>query len=124
VTIQFTQIPGSGEGEASQGQIAGTVLNLSDPAKYRIVIYAHTDFWYVQPLVKHPYTPIKRDGRWSNWTHLGSRYAALVVARSYQPPAKVQALPEEGGDILAIEEVPAARAKQVADEQIRPPMKR
>ena len=107
VTVKFTEIPPAGAGPESQGNIAGTVTGLEKPETYKIVIYAHTDAWYVQPLTDDPYTDIAPDGGWSNWTHLGYRYAALVVRPSFQPQSKSQALPHVGGDVIARVEVPA-----------------
>lgn len=110
VMIDFTQVPVAGEGPESQGNIAGDVRGLENPERYKIVLYAHTDWWYVQPLRSDPYTDIASNGRWSNWTHLGYRYAALVVRDTFQPPAKTQSLPHVGGDVIAEAEV-AARAR-------------
>lgn len=107
VRIEFTEVAPRGEGPESQGNIAGRVVGLTDPGKYRLVIYAHTDWWYVQPLISSPFTSLAEDGKWSTWTHLGHRYAALVVRPSYRPPEKVQSLPPVGADVLAVAEVPA-----------------
>ncbi len=90
VTIEFTRVPQSGSGSGSRGDIEGSVLGLNEPRQYKVVLYAHTDWWYVQPLVSDPYTDIGSDGKWSNWTHLGHRYAALVVRPSFRPEARVQ----------------------------------
>ena len=105
VIIKFTEVPPAGAGPQSQGDIAGIVTGIEKAESYKIVIYAHTDAWYVQPLTDDPYTDIAPDGRWSNWTHLGHRYAALVVRPSFQPPSKTQSLPRVGGDVIARAEV-------------------
>lgn len=105
--VTITQIPPRGEGEDSQGNIAGSVTGVAAPEKYKIVIYTHTNQWYVQPLIDAPYTPINEDGTWSNWTHLGYRYAALLVRPSFQPKATLLALPQVGGDVIAKVEVAA-----------------
>jgi hypothetical protein len=102
VKVDFTQVPGCGGGSESQGNIGGVVTGLDSPERYKVVIYAHTDWWYVQPLADSPYTRIGADGKWGNWTHLGQRYAALVVKDSFSPPATVQGLPEK--DVIAVEE--------------------
>lgn len=107
VVIKFTQTPPAGGGPESRGDIAGRVTGLESPEKYQIVLYAHTDWWYVQPLVSAPYTDISPDGTWSNWTHLGHRYAALLVKSTFQPPAKTQFLPRVGADVIAKAEVSA-----------------
>ena len=107
VTVKFTEVPASGAGPQSQGDIAGTVTGLKKAETYKVVIYAHTDAWYVQPLADDPYTGISPNGVWSNWTHLGHRYAALIVRPSFQPPSKTQSLPQVGGDVIGRFEVSA-----------------
>jgi hypothetical protein len=107
VAIDFTQVPVSGEGPDSRSDISGKVIGLPNPGGYKVVIYTHADQWYVQPLADDPYTDIAPDGRWSNWTHLGRRYAVLVVRPAYRPSAKTQALPKVGGDVIARAEVVA-----------------
>lgn len=101
IKIEFTEVPKSGAGANTQGNIAGKVSGLPNPQDYKIVLYAHTNLWYVQPLTIEPFTEISRDGHWSNWTHLGRRYAALVVRNSFEPKAKIMTLPLVGGDVVA-----------------------
>ena len=108
VMVEFTEIPKAGAGSDSQGNIAGVVKGISNPENYKIVLYAHTDRWYVQPLTSDPYTDINSAGIWSNWTHLGYRYAALVVLDSFHPKAKIMTLPHVGGDVIARGEIAAA----------------
>jgi hypothetical protein len=50
-----------------------------------VVIYSHTDRWYVQPYDVRPYTTIRSNGVWAKTIHLGETYAALLVKRSYIP---------------------------------------
>jgi hypothetical protein len=107
VTVEFTEVPKAGAGAGSQGNIAGVVKGISSPENYKIILYAHTNWWYVQPLTTDPYTDISGTGSWSNWTHLGYRYAALVVRKSYHPEAKIMTLPHVGGDVIARGEVAA-----------------
>jgi len=107
VKIIFTEIPPRGEGSDSRGDIAGKVVGAKSPQNYKIVLYAHTDRWYVQPLIDDPCTAIGNDGTWSNWTHLGYRYAALMVRTSFRPEPKIQILPKKGGDVIATAETPA-----------------
>jgi hypothetical protein len=111
VKIAFTQVPVNGEGSDSRGDIAGRVTGLTHPGSYKLVIYVHTDQWYVQPLANDPLTDIAADGQWSNWTHLGRRYAVLVVRPEFRPMAKTQVLPKVGGNVIARAEV-AANGRQ------------
>lgn len=107
VTVNFTLVPRAGAGPADEGDIAGRATGLDSWEDYRIVLYARTDRWYVQPLVDDPFTLINADGSWSNWTHLGRRYAAVLVRSSFRPQARSQTLPPIGGDVIARAETPA-----------------
>lgn len=82
------------------GRIMGKVVDGEPGAK--IVLYARSDAWYVQPFKKDPFTNVAEDGSWNNITHLGLEYAALLVRVGYQPHSKMQSLPAVGGDILAV----------------------
>ena len=80
----------------------------------RIVLFARDGGWWVQPLVDKPFTDIQANSTWTNSTHLGTDYAAMLVEDGYQPPATIDALPREGGPIIAVKTVagagrPAAR---------------
>jgi hypothetical protein len=90
-------------GDAPMARIGGSALNA--PADARVVVFAHTDVWYVQPYVAAPYTA-PRNGQWATGTHLGTEYVALLVTAAYRPPATTSSLPALGGPILA-----AARAQ-------------
>ena len=104
VVVSFDRVPLQGAGDDSRGDISGSVSGLEKPGQYKIVIYAHAHRWWVQPTADKPLTDIGVDGKWSNWTHLGNRYAALVVKPGYQPPNNPQSLPEVGGDVIAVVE--------------------
>ena len=45
----------------------------------QIVLSARSGTWYVQPYADQPFTRIRPDGTWSNSTHLGTEYAALLA---------------------------------------------
>jgi hypothetical protein len=105
--IEFINVPPCGAGANSRGDIAGQIYNLEDSDKYKVVLYAHTDRWYVQPLISHPFTNIDNSGKWSNWTHLGNRYAALVVKLAFKPPSKSLSLPV-GDDVILTAETPSS----------------
>jgi hypothetical protein len=107
-TVTITKAPPAGKGADSRGNIEGRVEGLPNPDTYRVVIYAHTDRWYIQPEVDSPFTNIDAKGHWTNWTHLGGRYAALVVRPSYKPAPELRALPPIGGDVIAQAEAPAS----------------
>ena len=85
--------------------IAGKVSGVDNPERFSIVLYAKVDKWYVQPFVTSPYTKINSDGTWRNSTHSGMIYAALLVTKSFKPPATTFSLPGIGGNVVAIKEV-------------------
>ena len=108
VSVEFSLVPPAGKGSESRGNIKGRVLGLESPQKYKIVLYAHTDRWYVQPLESDHYTDLDAGGNWANWTHLGDMYAAVVVRPSFEPDPRPLALPPVGGDVIARGQVPAS----------------
>lgn len=51
----------------------------------------------VQPLVTHPFTKLSAQAsvmKWTNATHLGTEYAALLVEPGYHPPPALDDLPK------------------------------
>lgn len=105
-SIQITLIPRRGGGPDEMERIAGTVSGASE-RDCKVVIFAHTNTWYVQPYRDSFDTLIGKDCKWNNDTHLGSEYAALLVKKSYKPPSATGILPEVGGSVLALTKVPA-----------------
>lgn len=100
-SIEFTRLPPAGEGspeitDSIEGRVAG-----ARPGE-RIVLFARSGLWWVQPLGERPFTEIQADSRWKNSTHPGSAYAALLVDRGYSPPLTVTSLPQTGGAVRAV----------------------
>jgi hypothetical protein len=114
--VSFTTIPHIGPGGSKPTEhIAGKVTGI-DAAKfqdYKIVVYAYTDAWYVQPTADHPLTRIDiNGGLWEAETHLGSRYAAVLVKVPYQPAPKTTAIPNpEGKEVITITTAAGERAE-------------
>jgi hypothetical protein len=99
-SIEFTRIPPAGEGdpaavETIEGRVSGARPD------QRIVLFARSGVWWVQPFTTEPYTRIQ-DSKWKNLTHPGSAYAAVLVDSQYHPPPKLKLLPEKGGPVAAI----------------------
>jgi hypothetical protein len=99
-SIEFKRIPPTGEGspdklEPIEGRVSGAM-----PGE-RIVLFALSGMWWVQPVANQPFTAIQSDSTWKSWTHPGSAYAALLVDSNFRPPATLTALPETGGAVLA-----------------------
>ena len=116
--IRFTRIPPRGGGEDRLETIAGVVSGVnSKECDCRIVIYAQTDRYYVQPFVDAPYTELGEDNSFEAEIHLGSRYHALLVKKSFRAAPTLNALPSVGGEVLAVASVKAdAEPKKAAQE--------
>jgi len=82
------------------GSIAGQVNGSHEELK--LVLYAKSRRWYVQPYADQPFITIKPDASWSSPTHLGTDYAALLVRPGYVPVAVMDAIPNPGGFVLAV----------------------
>lgn len=103
--IEFTGVPSTDarDGLGDPGRlttIKGRVIG-ARPGQ-QIVIYARAinDYgqmtWFVQPLVREPFTQIRPDSTWKNDTHPGSEYAVLLVEPGFQPPWTTTILPTQG----------------------------
>jgi hypothetical protein len=99
-SVELTLVPPPGGGSDSWGTIAGKTTG-ANPAEHRIVIYAGTDYWYVQPLANNTFTKLKEDGSFKTEIHLGCKYAALLVDGSFVPQPKQPGLPGIGRGVLA-----------------------
>jgi hypothetical protein len=100
-TITITGVPEAADGGSEKlTPIAGRVTGAQ--RNHRVVLFAKSGIWWVQPFVVKPFTEIAADGTWKNTTHLGTDYAALLIDGDYQPPSTVESLPESGGPIVAV----------------------
>ena len=101
--ISIVEVPPGGTGGPDRTAPISGVVKGSNFANYKVVVYAFAgDTWWVQPTVASPLTSIDAGGNWQTITHLGSTYAALLVTRSYVPPATKKDVPQAGGDVLAV----------------------
>ena len=96
--IHITAAPGA---DPELRNIAGFVEGLGNPERYKVLIYAKQDHWYVQPFISQPLTDIDPRGTWVGQTHIGNTYGALVVEPSYHPEAILDALPPVEGAVKA-----------------------
>ena len=99
-SIEFSRVPPAGDGSEKLETIEGRVRGAR--AGQRIVLFALSGVWWVQPAADRPYTAIQRDSTWKSPTHPGAVYAALLVDGEYRPPLTVNTLPEKGGPVLAV----------------------
>lgn len=101
-SIEIKEIPAENAGRIGSTPISG-VVHAQSFKGLKVVIYTFAaDRWWVQPYTIAPFTEIAEDGRWSNECHGGERYAALLVRTGYQPEAKVEVLPQAGGNVVAV----------------------
>jgi signal transduction histidine kinase len=99
--IELTTVPPADKGgrpelDTIKGRVTGA------KSGERIVLYARSGAWYVQPYADQPFTTINPDSTWSNSTHLGTEYAALLVKPDYTPPSLTIELPALGDGVLAV----------------------
>ena len=107
--IQFTQVPDLGPGGAEKTVRIGGRATGNKPGQ-RIVLFARSGTWWVQPFASKPFTEIQPDHSWSNVTHVGTEYAALLVERDYAPPRVADTLPAQGGPVIAVATVSGTRS--------------
>lgn len=119
IKISITNAPPFGFEPDQMVDIAGEVIGLKSSActNYAVVIYAYTENppgqspWFVQPTYDSPLTLIGSDSRWNNRTHLGSKYAAILVKKSYEPRRVLDALPAKSEDVLDLVIVEGTKAR-------------
>ena len=100
-SIEFTRIPQAEQGGTPRlDTIAGRVIGAQP--KQQIVLYARSGSWWIQPFADQPFTGIQPDSSWSNSTHLGTEYAAILVDPEYRPPSVTYMLPAEGDGVVAV----------------------
>jgi signal transduction histidine kinase len=101
-TIEFTNVPMAAAGDATYlSRISGRVFGAQ--SGQRIVLYSKSGTtWWVQPFVDDPITKIRTNSRWSNSTHPGTEYAALLVGSDFQPPLTTEVLPTVGVVTFAV----------------------
>ncbi len=100
-TIEVTLVPPEDQGGTlTSGTISGRVTGARP--EQRIVLYARSGAWYIQPFADRPFTTIQANSTWTNQTHLGTEYAALLVEPGYVPPALTMTIPGEGDGVVAV----------------------
>jgi hypothetical protein len=116
--IEFERIPPADEGGPDKIEtIAGRVRGAN--AGQKIVIYARSGSWWVQPFANQSLTGIQADSTWQNSTHLGTEYAALLVEPGYKPPVKADILPTVGEGVAAIATVEGTQIAASAPKIIK-----
>jgi hypothetical protein len=112
-SIEFTHIPPAAQGGRQRvDTISGRVKNARP--KQKIVIYAHSGQWWLQPWPDRPFIPIKADSSWSTETHLGFEYAALLVEPDFYPQPTMDVAPTQGGSVTLVTIVKGVGTPQLA----------
>jgi hypothetical protein len=100
-SITFTKIPPAAQGGRERvDTISGRVSGFR-PGQ-RIVLYAKSGPWWVQPWPEQPFIEIRSDSTWDSQTHLGYEYAALLVNADYHPAPTMDVAPAMGGSVVAL----------------------
>lgn len=103
--VVFERVPPAEPGGTTKlADIGGRVVN--PRAGLRVVLYARSGDWYVQPFWDEPFTEIHPDATWASPTHTGTEYAALLVEPAFTPPRIAPALPGRGTGVVAVEVAP------------------
>jgi hypothetical protein len=79
-----------------EGRVKG-----GDP-RLQLVLYAKSGKWWLQPVFSEPFTTIRQDSTWTNSTHLGTEYAAMLVQAGFHPATALKEVPARGGSIVAV----------------------
>jgi len=100
-SVEFTRLPPAMEGSPEitfpiHGRVTGA------RAGQRIVLFARSGMWWVQPTFEQPFTTVQKDSTWHSSIHPGSAYAALLVDADYSPPLTANALPQQGGPVQTV----------------------
>lgn len=100
-SIVFVHVPPSEAGGPELlDHFSGRVID--GPTGTRIVAFAENGDWWVQPFRSRSFTDVGADGSWETATHLGKKYAVLLVSSGYTPPERTADLPAVGGKVLAV----------------------
>jgi hypothetical protein len=102
-SIEFIQVPKADAGGTDSLAVIEGRVSGAQPGQ-QIVLFARSGVgvWWVQPFADRVFTAIQADSKWTNSTHLGTEYAAMLVNAGYRPPPTLTALPGKGGAIAAV----------------------
>ena len=66
------------------------IANNIDASQVKVVLWALTNIWYVQPYIATPWTTICDDGSWDNSTHGWNTMVAVLVNKDAYTPGSVR----------------------------------
>jgi hypothetical protein len=116
-TIEFIKIPPAAQGGRERTDVISGRVEGAAPGQ-RIVVYARSGPWWVQPWPDKPFIPIQPDHTWSTPTHLGFEYAALLVDPGYEPPPTTDVTPTAGGPVVMVQTVKGVGPVQIAPTKL------
>jgi hypothetical protein len=111
--VEFTKIPPAAQGGRERVETISGRVRGARPGQ-RIVLYAMSGPWWVQPWPDQPFISIQPDSSWSTASHLGFKYAAMLVDPGYQPPPTLDVPPAAGGLVAAVTIVDGVGKPQIA----------
>jgi hypothetical protein len=93
--------------------VSGSIHGLAHPAEYKVLVYVHTDQWYIHPYAGQgegqSWAPITDSGAWHIRTvqrqFKADKIAAVVVKRNYSEPDKTEGVDAIPHDAIVIEEL-------------------
>lgn len=100
-SITFTKIPPAAQGGRERVDTISGRVSGARPGQ-RVVVYAKSGPWWVQPWPEQPFIHIESDSTWETQTHLGFEYAALLVNSDYHPAPTIDVTPTIGGSVVAL----------------------
>lgn len=100
-SIAFTKIPPAAQGGRERVDTISGRVSGARPGQ-RIVVYAKSGPWWVQPWPEQSLIAINSDSTWSTQTHLGYEYAALLVNADYHPAPTIDVAPTMSGSVVAL----------------------
>lgn len=100
-SIAFTKIPPAAQGGRERVDTISGRVSGARPGQ-RIVVYAKSGPWWVQPWPEQSLIAINTDSTWSTQTHLGYEYAALLVNADYHPAPTIDVAPTRSGSVVAL----------------------
>ncbi len=90
--------------------VSGTACNI-DTATIKVVGFALTNQWYVQPYITSPWTNISSDGTWTVYTHPWDVFVAVLAdPAKYSPPSTSITNPALDPNVLAWDMYPPGQA--------------
>lgn len=99
-------------------RVRGNANNLN-ARSHRVVGWAKTDIWYVQPFVDTPFTSVCTDGSWNFFTHPWNRMVVVLVDSTYVPGSTRSTHPANARGVLAWDEFPTPRPDRVVSFSAR-----